>query len=36
MKQHLPGETRYIDLPTGHWPMLSMAAELAALLQDIR
>lgn len=36
MKQHLPSETRYIDLPTGHWPMLSMPAELAALLQDIR
>jgi hypothetical protein len=26
---------RFEELPTGHWPMLSMPAELAALLQQI-
>jgi pimeloyl-ACP methyl ester carboxylesterase len=36
MKATLGGETRYLELDTGHWPMLSRPADLAALLQDIR
>jgi pimeloyl-ACP methyl ester carboxylesterase len=36
MKANLKGDPRYLELDTGHWPMLSMPAELAALLEDIR
>lgn len=28
------GDVEYVDLPTGHWPMLSRPADLAALIAD--
>jgi hypothetical protein len=28
-------EWRFLDLPTGHWPMFSRPDDLAALLNDI-
>jgi pimeloyl-ACP methyl ester carboxylesterase len=27
-------DVEYVDLPTGHWPMLSRPADLAALIAD--
>jgi len=27
-------DVHFVDLPTGHWPMFSRPADLAAVLQD--